>query len=124
MFEKFNATKVRQDWEGAKSKGLVRLRVEPSVNAWSSDDLFGDTFNPDVVDIDPAELKRQEKAAIDRANREGVNGIIGEYKCTCCGQWVQADSVWGFVGDDWKGSGYDLDVMSITLGELEDARGE
>lgn len=107
------------EWEKAEAEGLVRLRVKPD-DCCNLDDLLGDVYNPDVnTDIHPARLERERKQEIQRINDYGVWGIVGEYKCECCGQWTQADSVWGFVGDDWTDSGYDSDVMQATLDELK-----
>lgn len=57
----------------------------------------------------------------ERANRDGVWGIVGEYRIR--GEWEQGDSVWGFIGSDWEDSGYDTDVMSGTIRALNAAIG-
>ena len=102
---------TKERWEQAGDS--VRLRIEPDYDA-DFDFLCGDSFNPDVnPDIQPHVLERQEKEFLDLVNREGVYGIIGEYRCPCCGEWNQADSCWGFVGDDWHE--VDVDIMSATL---------
>ena len=99
--------------------GLVRFKIEPD-ECVSVEDLEGDCFNPEVnPDVDPAILASEREAFVDRINREGVWGIIGEYNI---GQgWTMADSVWGFVGEDFEGSGYDLDVKDITVDALRKA---
>ena len=50
---------------------------------------------------------------IDRIEREGVWGIIGEYWDGA--EWQIADSCWGFVGDDLELNGYDDDIRRATL---------
>jgi len=131
---KFTAysTKVRTDWESLDGDvwsewdktdvTKVRLRIVPdsdveivtTLKFWALDNLFGDTYDPEVnTDISPERLECEKQAEIDRINREGVYGIIGEYNCN--GVWEHADSVWGFVGDDWKESGYDIDIMAATI---------
>ena len=101
----------------------VRLRVEWDGHC-SIDDLKGDCFNPKYVDhISADRLKREEKEFEERVALEGVFGIIGEYLCPCCGEWANADSCWGFVGDDWQGSGYDHDVMLTAVESYDDAAG-
>lgn len=103
---------VQTAWDTANN---VRLRIEPDYDA-DLDDLLGETYDHKAnPDINPAKLDRERQEEIDRINRLGVYGIIGEYRCPRCHQWKVADSVWGFVGDDWKESGYDLDVMHETL---------
>ena len=105
---------TRERWEQAGDS--VRLRIEPDLDA-DFDNLAGDSFNPDAnPDIQPHILERQEKEFLDQVNREGVYGIIGEYRCPCCGEWNQADSCWGFVGDDWHE--VDLDIMGATLNAM------
>jgi hypothetical protein len=51
-------------------------------------------------------------------DRDGVWGIVGEYFDG--ERWQHADSCFGFVGDDWKNSGYDTDIMRATLDEAKD----
>jgi len=107
--------RTRVAWEKAEAEGVVRMRVEPD-ECSNLDDLLGDVYNPDVnTDIHPARLEREKEQEIQRINDYGVWGIIGEYKCPCCGEWTNADSVWGFVDEDWRDSGYDSDVMASTL---------
>lgn len=85
------------------------------------DDLKGDIFsrkaNPDIPE---SRMTREEKAFEEKVNQRGVYGLIGEYKCPCCGEWKQADSCWGFVGNDY--GGYEYDIMQATLDALKDAK--
>jgi hypothetical protein len=91
----------------------VRLRVVPD-ELCSLEDLEGDCFNTKTNPGIPASrLERDRKEFIEKVNAEGVWGIIGEY---FDGEaWQHADSCFGFVGDDWKHSGYDTDIMRETL---------
>jgi hypothetical protein len=84
-------------------------------------DLEGDCFNPKAnPDIPISKLQSDRKEFIAKVDREGAWGIIGEYFDG--EQWQHADSCSGFVGDDWKNSGYDTDIMRATLNEATDAR--
>jgi len=88
--------------------GTVRLFVEPDEYTTSIDDLIGNA--PESV----------AKAETERANRDGVWGIVGQYLDPATRydgrrEWVTADSVWGFSGDDWQDSGYDYSVKRATL---------
>jgi hypothetical protein len=74
-----------------------------------------------VDHISPERLKRQEKEFEQLVYDEGVWGIVGRVKCKCCGTWHVAASVWGFVGPDVEGSGYDIDIMAEALAELKEA---
>ena len=75
----------------------MRRHVQPEVNP----------------EIPESRLERERKEFLDKVNRDGVWGIIGEF---FDGEtWQHADSCFGFVGDDWKGRGYDVDIMRETL---------
>lgn len=90
----------------------IRMIVMPDED-YDIEELKGDTYNPEVnTDIDPAQLKEEEEAFEARVAKEGCTGIIGQYKCPCCGEWKDADSVWGYVGTDWRGSGCEEDVIN------------
>jgi hypothetical protein len=101
-------------------RGNVRLRVVPDETC-SVGDLEGDCFNPGAnPNIPDSQLQRDREEFIAKVNREGLWGIIGEY---FDGEaWLHADSCFGFVGDDWKHSGYDTDIMRATLDAVKDAR--
>ncbi len=92
-----------------ESDGLVEFKLEPDECAdW--DNLVGDCYNPQVnTDIQESKLKEQERAEMDRANQDGVWGIVSLVNNE------QIDSVWGFIGDDWKDSGYDSDVKQSAI---------
>ena len=67
-------------------------------------------MNPEIPE---SRLNREKQEFLDKVNSDGVWGVIGEY---FDGEtWQQADSCFGFVSDDWKGSGYDVDIMRQTL---------
>lgn len=86
------------------------------------DNLFGDTFNPAChPEIPREQIERERQEEINRAERMGVVGIVGSYSLTAEAPYMQADSVWGFIGDDYKGSGYDADVRSATIEALRSA---
>lgn len=105
--------KTQNLWEEAGDS--VRLRVEPDYTFYP-EDLMGDAYNPEAnPDINPTLLEKQKKEFIQRCEREGIYFLIGEYECPCCGEWTVADSVGGFVGDDWKGSRHDIDIMNTTV---------
>ena len=93
---------------------FVRLSIVPDDSGMSFEDLTGDTFNAEAhPDIPQERMDRERKEEMDRINREGVYGVVGEYWNG--EEWEHVDSCWGFVGDDWKESGYDVDIMSATI---------
>lgn len=89
-------------FEQYEDAGWVRFRVEP-------DELY-------EVDLDPSCFSQRDiEAEHARVNNKGAWGIISEYRCPLGGTWEHADSVWGFIGDDWRDSGYDGDVRRAAL---------
>jgi len=111
------AAKTREEWD--KAGGIVRITIIADEMS-GIEDLEGDMFNPIVnPDIPPARLAAERAALIDRIERDGVWGVIGEY---FDGEaWQHGDSCWGFVGEDWKDSGYDTDIMDATLAAMKAA---
>jgi hypothetical protein len=101
-------------------RGQVRLRTVPD-DTGSLDDLEGDCFNPEAnPTVLPSRLQREREEFIAKINADGVLGVIGEY---FDGEtWQHADSCFGFVGDDWKHSSYDTDIMYTTLTAARNAR--
>jgi hypothetical protein len=101
-------------------RGNVRLRIVPD-DICSLEDLEGDLFNPRAnPGISDSRLQRDREVFIAKVNREGVWGVVGEY--FDAEDWQHADSCFGFIGDDWKHSGYDTDIMRATLDAAKDAR--
>ena len=95
----------------------VRLRVVAD-ECTTFDELCGDTFDPRAnPDISPKRLEREKDEFLEQVNREGVIGLIGEYFDG--EEWQQADSCFGFVGDGWKESGYDIDIMASAIEAAE-----
>jgi len=100
--------------------GDVRLRLVPD-EMCSLGDLEGDGFNPKVnPDTSYSRLQRDREDFIAKVNQKGVWGIVGEYFDG--EKWQHADSCFGFVGDDWKDSGYDTDIVRTTLNESKNVR--
>lgn len=88
-------------------RGLVRLTLSPDEDidlTWLDQDHYS---------------KQYRDEQIERVNRDGSWGIIGEFK-TREGEWEHADSCWGFIGDDWCDSGYDSDIKTATIKALWD----
>lgn len=84
---------------------VVKIKDEHA----SIDDLLGDVFNPSVnPEIDPKQLKREKLVEVRRIHNEGVWG---------CGLALNGvpdytTFIWGFVGDDFIGSGYDAELLA------------
>jgi hypothetical protein len=94
--------------------GWVDIQDEPDDLFY--DDLFGDCYDPVVNnDINPNVLAKQEAAAIEQINNDGVWVTVAKYRDPTeyedDREWHETDSCGGFVGGDFWGSGYDIDFM-------------
>ena len=77
-------------------------------------DHAGDCFDPTVnTDIDPEELKRQERRERARMSRQGA------WYHTLHVDGVEGDCIGGFVGNDFYGSGYDTDFYAEAVNQLK-----
>ena len=95
----------------------IRLVIVPD-EICSIEDLEGDTYNPKAnPDIPEERLKRERAEFAARIEREGVWGLIAQ--CRGTHGWETVDSCFGFVGEDWRGSGYDIDLKSAALETIE-----
>jgi hypothetical protein len=50
------------------------------------------------------------------AERDGIWGLVGEYRFGDTAKWEHGDSVWGFIGTDENG--YETNIQSATIDEL------
>jgi len=101
--------KIRTNWN-AICPEYVQLAIVPDCDI--------DLSYLDQEDCFSTSAKQE---TIDRCNRDGAWGIVGQYRLTDESEWITVDSCWGFVGDDWENSGYDIDIMQATLDALRDA---
>ena len=116
------AAAVDHVWARLEAAGLVRLEVRPDEDC-SLDDLAGDTYdvelNKDTVPGGERTIVAQRKAFEEQVERDGVYGVVGQYRPSPEGKWVTADSCWGMVGyDNVDKSEIAYDVKHSTLVEL------
>lgn len=109
---------ARKEWEAGDSR--IRI-VEMPDCCVEMDDLKGDSFNPDLHDdINRNRLAREEREFEERVSRDGVWGYRAEYWNGS--EWIETDSIWGFVGDDFNESCYDDDLMDSALDALAECQ--
>ena len=92
--------RVRAEWS-EYTDDQVRLRIVADDDldlSYLDQDMYTDKYRADIR---------------AKAESEGGTGIIGEYFDGKT--WNHADSCYGFIGEDWRGSGYDIDIMRSTL---------
>jgi hypothetical protein len=105
--EAFRAAKTAVRFAALAREGRVRLAAEPDGTPY--DDSYIDTWH--------VSAKEREKVRAEtwrRIESEGVWGIV-VYATVEGGREELIDSVWGFVGDDWRDSGYDEDLMDAAI---------
>lgn len=88
----------------AEAEGLASFDVRPDPEP---DVSFVDTW-----DVSRQKAERIKQNILDRVQREGLWGI----EVSVRGEPI--DAVWGFVGEDWLDSGYDIDLKAAALDEL------
>lgn len=108
----------RTDRDGARCmdccEATVRLLIVPD-HHYSLADLAGDCYRPECnPNVPRSKLDKEYAAFVTRIEVDGVCGIVAEYR-DHNGEWEHADSCFGFVGDDWRDSGYDSDGMRAAL---------
>lgn len=113
------AARIRRRFERLEALGLVRLQVLPDVEMY--DDSYIDTWS----DVSAEERNMYRRSLWVRIEREGVWGVVGEFRPDPRGPWLaweHADSCWGFIGDDWQSgygkTGYDVECMDVTIDAL------
>lgn len=98
--------------------GLVRF-VKVEDEHYRFEDLCGDCYKPEVnPDIDPKVLAQQKASFRSRVSRQGVWGTQLWVRARADLDWQDGDistgAIYGFVGDDFMGSGYDTDMMNCA----------
>lgn len=99
-------------------QGKIRLNRQTDSQA-CFDDLAGDCFNPDAnPSVDAEQLKQEAKEFRERISEFGAWVMISEYWTGR--EWeslfdIDGNAIGGFVGDDFFGSGYELQVMEAAM---------
>lgn len=101
--------KTRVSFATMERAGHVRLRIVPDEEG--HDASYVDTWDSEKS---PAWIARTKREILRTVERDGLWGVVGEY-LSVEGTWVQSNAVWDFVGDSWKDSGYDGDIMRATM---------
>jgi hypothetical protein len=106
--------------------GEYRIVEKPDQNI-ELGDLKGDCFDPKAnPDIDPSELKEDERDFEALVEREGVYGYVLEKwnPSPGCG-YEHVDSCWGFVGqysESDRSGKFDHYIVEEYLREIEDLK--
>jgi hypothetical protein len=95
------AAKIRTRFAALEHAGIVRFDVLEDSEPYMHGDV-GD-----------------ESETNARIERDGLYGIQVSTGCEACGSWNAVDAVWGFIGNDWRDSGYDVDLMESAIESVE-----
>lgn len=112
------SARIHAAFEDLVDAGLAKVEIEPDEMPYDA------SFVDEWDDIRERDRERQKKEILERVEREGHNTMCVYVRDDEDTHWVLADSVGGFIGDDWKGSGYDADLkVSVfeALGLCSDA---
>ena len=72
----------------------------------------------DLSFLDQACFADVRERELERADRDGVWGVVSQ---AWDGEaWEDVDSCFGFIGEDWQDSGYDVDIKASALERAED----
>jgi len=110
-------TKVNEVIQAIELGKISLTRMEDDHSTFS--DLAGDCFNPEInTDMRPCDLKRQENNFRSRISKSGVWTMIAQYWTGREWEWLEGvnhNTISGFVGNDFFGSGYEWQVMEAAM---------
>lgn len=91
--------------------GLFRIVLVEDDN-YNFEDLCGDCYKPEACpEIEVTTLARQKRAFRARVKSQGVYGAVLQVRAIPTDEWTNIDSIWGLVGMDFVGSGYEGDFI-------------
>lgn len=100
--------------------------IEDADDDYTMSDLEGDSYDPKChPDLDPDHLASDRESFHDRVNRDGVWSYVlihnEVHRCDCpyCPKSTSKviESIGGFIGQDFFGSGHDLEFVS-TMNDI------
>ncbi len=114
--EAWRAAKVTAAFDAAEYEGLVKVEAVPEFDVYDEGEMFDPKVNPD---ISPKRLAREQKELHERIERDGVWILVSYFRTDPEQEWIEVDSVGGFIGEDFEDSGYDVDLKSAAVEALE-----
>jgi hypothetical protein len=111
------SAEIRWALDRFKEQRLVAIHENP--DDLSFDDLHGDTFDVTIDHgINVNVVRKQRAEAMDRLEQEGQWAMEAVFRDPGEDGWHSADSIGGFVGEDFWGSGYEDDLRIAALEAL------
>ncbi len=114
--EAFRSAKINVAFDDARRAGQVDFRTRDDQEPF--DASYIDTW----TDLSETARDKARKDALKRVESEGTYGIVSYVLRTCSEgvtHEIEIDSCWGFIGDGWKDSGYDVDLKRAALDALK-----
>lgn len=105
----YRTARIYSEFTALENQGLVKLDVEPDLLMY--DDSYIDTW----TDKSKRQREEEKKALWERIERMGVWGVVTYFRTDIDREWLLVEAVWGFIGNDWKDSGYDTDLMNAAV---------
>lgn len=118
--------RLRQlDWPAAKAWDAAKVNdafeeLDGDLVMWAivpEHDVYDDSYI-DAWDISPKRKEALKRELAERISREGCWIVVSYFRPSADDEWIAVDSVGGFIGDDMKDSGYDVDLKRAALDAL------
>lgn len=106
------SARIKDRFSDLENDGLVKLELEPEC------DFYDDSYL-ESCGLTPDRLAREREDLRNRIERDGHWILVAYYRADDESEWIAADSCGGFIGDDWKDSGYDTDLRSAAIDAIE-----
>ncbi len=118
------SARILAEFDKAQEAGTVRLLYVADCDGSGALDWLDQTADQ-MAEGNVRAWTALGKRERERANSDGVYGIVGQYRTSDAEEWEEGGSVWGFIGEDGLEAGnYAPDIMAETLDALAKARGE
>lgn len=103
------------EWEVLEAQGVVKIEAEEDSEPYDFGNLLDDMN------------EREAEEYKEKVLSDGVFGVVGSFKCSCCGNWEESDSVWSCAGYNDVLSPlenyYVPDIMAQTIEAYKKSKG-
>jgi len=109
----WRAAQINVRFEERENAGRIRLLTREDAEGY--DVSYVDTW----TDLSTYRREKQKASILDRVTQEGVYCITSYVWDSPTVSYQPVDSIGGFIGEDWKDSGYDTDIKLSALEEYD-----
>lgn len=111
--EALRAARIRDRFTDLEAEDCVRIVCEPEC------ELYDDSYL-ECQGLTPRQIEHVRKELWERIERTGYWMYASEYRDEC-GVWQSVDAIGSFIGDDFKDSGYDIELMKAAIDAYEES---